>query len=81
MSVTISSYQTIVVPLGTPLARVIAASGDVSIYPEGIGAGPCITMSVRDWNMLKHSADEAIRVARNAAIAEYKACEGDGAGL
>lgn len=75
MSVTISSFQTAKVPLGTPLARVDELTGHLSLWPEGVGHGPCITMSVRDWEMLKHSGDEAIRVQRRS-LERYTAAEG-----
>jgi hypothetical protein len=63
VTVMVNSYQLVRVPLGTPLATV-TDSGDVSIWPGGVGTGPCMTMTVRDWEQIKQSADAAIRVAR-----------------
>lgn len=63
MTAVVSNVQAVAVPLGTPLA-LVNETGDLSIWPAGVGVGPCITMELRDWEQIKQSADAAIRVAR-----------------
>ena len=58
MSVIISSFHHVYVPRGVRLAK-ITPSGDLSIYPEGAGYGPCITMSLDDWELIKRAVDVA----------------------
>jgi hypothetical protein len=74
MSVTVACFQTSQMPVDAPLA-VVYENGDLSLWPEGVGVGPMIRMSVRDWEQLKRSADSAIRV-RRAQLDRYTACEG-----
>jgi hypothetical protein len=76
MSVTVSNFQTVELPQGTPLACV-GQRGDVTLWPSGIGQGPSITMSVSDWHALKTAAEGALLVARNR-LDGYSACEGNG---
>lgn len=76
MSVSIQSWQHVEVPLGTPLAQV-TPDGDLHIWPGGVGHGPMVSMSLADWEQIKHSADSAILVRRNF-LAGYAAQEGNG---
>lgn len=78
MSVTTSLWHTAEVPLGTPLAKV-EDNGDLTLWPQGIGVGPAITMTLRDWHMLRFSADEAIK-AQRLRLQSYAATEGNGVG-
>lgn len=64
MTVLIATFQTVEVPSSTPLAVVGVHSGDLSLYPEGVGRGPVITMTVRDWETLKLAADTALKIDR-----------------
>ncbi len=81
-----SVFQVCEVPLGEPLARV-TDEGKLIIYPEGMGKGVALHMDVRDWEQVKHSADAAIRVARNrlaqlaiGELASYRATAGNNGG-
>lgn len=79
MTVTVSTFHTVTVPLGNPLARV-NPEGELTIWPEGVGRGPMLTMSIADWESIKLSADAAIR-ARRRHLDDYTATEGNGAEL
>lgn len=78
MTVTASTYQTVSLPEGTPLAAVNAQSGDLTLWPAGVGVGPTITMSIADWHQLRASADSAIMVGERSRWEDYSACEGNG---
>lgn len=41
---------------GARLARVDEATGDLSIYPGGVGYGPVFTMSKLDWARIQREA-------------------------
>lgn len=79
MSVRVGTLQTAEVPPRTPLARV-DANGDVWIWPGGIGFGPAITMSLRDWVAIRNSVESAIGVHGltdvQRRLVGYTCCEG-----
>ena len=74
MTVSINQVSTVELPLGTPLAYV-GEDGTLFLWPGGVGNGPLIGMSVRDWEQLKLSGDMAIRSQR-MKLDRYAACEG-----
>jgi ribose 5-phosphate isomerase len=81
MTVYVNAVAAADVPVGTPLAKVVKSTGELMLWPGGVGTGPTITMSVRDWEQLKQSADAAIRVVRTNDWSAYLATEGNGDGL
>jgi hypothetical protein len=75
MTVTVGVTQTVEVRTDhTQMVRV-ADDGTLRIYPGGMGVGPLLTMTVRDYELLRESADSAIKAARKrleeAALAEW----------
>jgi hypothetical protein len=66
----ISHAVTVDVPAEQPIARV-SQSGDLHIWPQGIGHGPMLGMSLDDWEQIKQSADAAILVARRNRREEW----------
>jgi hypothetical protein len=62
-----------------PLAHVDGV-GDVWLWPEGVGQGTAITMTVHEWLMLRNSVESALGVAKltqqQRDLVGYAACEG-----
>lgn len=62
MSVFVNSTSTVLMPdRETPLAR--CEGQMLSIWPGGLGFGPCIQMTTAEWRQLRAGVDSAIAVA------------------
>lgn len=79
MTFTVSSLHTVQVPPAEPLARV-TEDGQLIIYPEGMGKGPMLWMSVSDWRRIVSAAEAALSVYRHG-LSGYAANEGNGDAL
>jgi hypothetical protein len=64
MTCRVNAVQTVAVPVGVPLTTV-AADGDITIWPQGVGTGPTLTMTQEDWRRVKNSVDAALQASRN----------------
>lgn len=62
MSVMVSTFQTIELPGDGARLAEVSEDGEVTIYPEGMGRGPQITMSMADWE----------RISREVMIASWR---------
>ena len=79
MTFTVSTMHTVQVPAADPLARV-SEDGQLIIYPEGMGRGPMLHMSVSDWRRIVSAAEAALSVYR-LSLSGYAASEGNGDAL
>lgn len=70
----------VVVPQGVPLAKVNPESGELWVWPQGIGQGMCLTMLIGEWSALNASAEAAIN-AHRLHLERYTATEGNGDAL
>lgn len=75
----VQSTQVVEVPTDLPLAKADAA-GNITLYPEGMGKGPVLHLTVSEWRRITSSVEGALSVARQDWSA-YIATEGNGAEL
>lgn len=63
----------------TPIAKV-DGTGQIWLWPEGIGHGVAITMTISEWLRVSNSVESALGVAgltrQQRDLVGYRACEG-----